>query len=104
MVGQRPSELTAVHAAERQRRWRRDVEPADAGGLERRGRLDGNARAAQEKQLVNVNRQGWRIVLELTVPAGDQLDRRALIPGLFENLPGDRGRGRVPRVGPAARQ
>ena len=68
MVGQCPLELAVIDAAERQRRQRGDVEPADASGLERRWRLHGTARTAQEEQLVDVNRQRWRVVLELTVP------------------------------------
>src|SRR6266581_7751869 len=81
-----------------------DVEPADVESLQRRRRLHGSVAAAEEKQLVDMDRQGWRIVLELTVPAGDQLHRPAVVPGFLQNLPGDRGGRRVPRIGPATRQ
>lgn len=75
MVCQCPFELAVINAAEGQRRQRMDVEPADIESLQRRWRLHGALAAAEEKQLVDVDREGRRIVLELTVPAGDQLHR-----------------------------
>ena len=77
-----------IDAAERQRRLGVDIEPADVERFQRRRWLDDAVAAAQEEQFVDVYRQGRRIGLELTVPAGDQFYRRCVIPGLLENLPG----------------
>src|SRR6266700_1771056 len=75
VVGQCSFELAVIDAAERQRRQRVDVEPAGAEGLQRRWRLHGAVATAEAEQLVDVHRQGRRIGLDLTVPAGDQLYR-----------------------------
>src|SRR6202167_3074916 len=104
MVRQGSLELPVIDAAEGQRRQLADGEPADIQGLQRRWRLYGPVGAAEEEQLVDVNRQGRRILLDLPVPARDQLHRRAVEPGLLEDLPGDRGRGGASRTGPAAGQ
>ena len=73
MVCQCPFELAVIDAAEGRWRQRLDDELADGESLQRRWRLHGALAAAEEKQLVDVDREGRRIVLELTVPAGDQL-------------------------------
>jgi hypothetical protein len=91
MVGHGPLELAVIDAAQGQRRQRTEAEPAHVERLKRRRRLNGAVAAAEEEQLVDVHRQGRRIVLELTIPAGDQLHRRAVIPGFLQDLPGNRG-------------
>ena len=75
MVCQCPFELAVINAAEGQWRQRMDVEPSNVESLQHRWRLHAALAAAEEKQLVDVDREGRRIVLELAVPAGDQLHR-----------------------------
>src|SRR6516162_9596153 len=83
MMGQRPLELAVIDPAQGQRRQGVETEPADVEGLQRRRRLHGSVTAAEEEQLVHVDRQRRRIALQVTVPAGDQLHRRAVVPGLL---------------------
>src|ERR1700733_4591715 len=61
MVRQGSLELPVIDAAKGQGRQLADGEPADIQGLQRRWRLHGPVGAAEEEQLVDVNRQGRRI-------------------------------------------
>lgn len=104
MVGERSRQLAASDPAQGQRRQRVEAEPACVEGLQWLRRPGRAVAAAQEELLVDVHRQRRRLVLELAVPAGDQLHRRTGVPALLQDLPGDSGRGCFPGVGLAARQ